>query len=107
MAGRGTRKVVKYQGMKVRLKRGQASLSSQQKNAIHRMESERGGRKPLSTAAGCTIVFFRSKAVQRCDNRKLSTSAKSRYRSQVRRKEICRKKTRKSKGKQKLFTNRC
>jgi hypothetical protein len=56
--------------MRVRLKRGQSKLSAQQKNAIHRLEQQRGGRKPLRVSDKCTIFFARGKAVQRCEGRK-------------------------------------
>lgn len=101
------RKTVNYQGMKVRLKKGQSSLSTAQKNAIHRMESQMGRRGKTTGGSGCVVVFFGSKAVQRCEGRKLSTSAKRRYQRLRAAGKICRKKTAKAKGKQKLFTNRC
>jgi hypothetical protein len=108
MAKRGTRKVVSYQGLKVRLKKGQTKLSTQQKNAIHRMEqtmSERGRR--TRKGEGCVVVFFRSKAVQRCAGSSLSRTAKSRWKRQVRNRELCRKTKRGHSRKVKLFTNRC
>jgi hypothetical protein len=74
MARRGPkRKVVKYQGMRVRLKAAQTSLSSAQKNKIHVLESMRGGRKPLSKSDKCIIFFSKDgRAVQRCEGRKIN-----------------------------------
>jgi len=74
------RKVVTYQKMRVRLKKGQTKLSTQQMNAIHQLESLRGGRKPLSMSPKCTIFFARSKAIQRCEGRKLRATNKKQCR---------------------------
>ncbi|UCC72082.1 MAG: hypothetical protein JSV86_17190 [Gemmatimonadota bacterium] len=81
------RKVVKYQRMRVRLKAGQTSLSSRQKNQIHLLETQRGGRKPLSTSDRCIIFFSKDgRAVQRCEGRTINKAAlKARGRAVARR----------------------
>lgn len=92
----------RYDGVTVALPCGSKKLSAAHKATIDAEYTDAAWKR--AKAAGCRGVFFtKGRFALRCPNRKLSTSAKSRFKRMKRQGEICFKK----RGKRKLFSARC
>jgi hypothetical protein len=92
----------KLEGMKIALPCRATKLSASHKSALDdaftQSAWDAGVRK------GCRVIFWpKGRIAMRCEGRKLSTSAKKRFKRQVRDGDICLKK----RGKRVRFSKRC
>lgn len=65
-------RVVSYNGLKVKLRKGTSGLGAKEKAAVGRLLSN-PPRAGLKRSADCTVILFKkgALAVQRCEGRKL------------------------------------